>query len=87
MEPIVEAAAFGGLDQTQVNLIVNFCVLAPSAKHNGIARCSRKCNIAWRGMHRKHVRENLEALMEKFEMARYAEASHTLGLKGLLELH
>ncbi len=40
-----------------LNVLMKFCFASPQARHNGIARCSRSLNIAWRKMHLRLVRK------------------------------
>ena len=55
---------FHKLDHLTCKYIIEFCALAPSARHNGIACCSRRLNACWRAMHLKIRREFMKTIID-----------------------
>ena len=48
---------FEQVSKSTLDAIMELCVVSPTARHNGIAVCSRMTNIAWRKMHRRFARK------------------------------
>ena len=44
-------------DHCILHLICTFCATSPMASHNGIARCHKASNLAWRRFYWKYVRD------------------------------
>ena len=72
-------------DHCILHLICTFCATSPMASHNGIARCHKASNLAWRRFYWKSVRNFATIIKQELMEVEITAPQHVPGLMNFLD--